>query len=87
MSVLLYASIAEGARDEQIDIRSPFPEATDGPASVILRPVPLVQLGELLNPDRMHRLTAQRQKRAEDFVALRARQSTGLSTGYDAQAA
>jgi 5-methylcytosine-specific restriction enzyme subunit McrC len=87
VSVLLYASMAEGARDERIDIRSPFLGAAHGPASVILRPVPLVKLAELLNPGRMHSLTAQRQKRAEDFVALRAQQSTGLSTGFDAQAA
>jgi 5-methylcytosine-specific restriction enzyme subunit McrC len=72
ISVLLYASMGDEARDEQVDIRMPFLRSTKDLASVILRPVPLKRLAELLNPDRLHSLATDRRRSAESLVALRA---------------
>jgi 5-methylcytosine-specific restriction enzyme subunit McrC len=52
VSVLLYASMAAEARDEQVDVRQPITWASQRPASVILRAVRLAQLAELVDPAR-----------------------------------
>jgi 5-methylcytosine-specific restriction enzyme subunit McrC len=77
-SVLLYASMADEASDEQVDIRGAFAGSTKDSASVILRPVPLTRLHELLDPDRAHRLASERRRWAEDLVALRAREPASV---------
>jgi 5-methylcytosine-specific restriction enzyme subunit McrC len=70
VSAMLYASMALDARDEQVDIRPPW--SSEGPASVIFRPVALPQLAELLNPDKAGSLAAaERRKLAEKLVVLR----------------
>lgn len=73
VSVLLYASMAAEARDERVEVRQPVVWSSEGPASVILRPVPLPQLAELLDPDRAGSLTAERRRLAEELVVLRTR--------------
>lgn len=73
VSVLLYASMAAEARDEQVDVRQPVTWSSRTPTSVVLRPVPLLRLAELLEPDRARGLAADRARLAEELVALRAR--------------
>jgi 5-methylcytosine-specific restriction enzyme subunit McrC len=75
VSVLLYASMAGDARDEQVDVRQPVTWSSKGLASVILRPVPLPELADLLDPDRAGRLTAERRRWAEELVGFRTRKS------------
>jgi 5-methylcytosine-specific restriction enzyme subunit McrC len=87
VSVLLYASMADDARDEQVDIRLPLLGSTREPASVILRPVPLMPLAELLHPHRVYSFADQRRRLAEDLVVLRARQPLRPSDGRGVQAA
>jgi 5-methylcytosine-specific restriction enzyme subunit McrC len=87
ISVLLYASMADDARDEQVHIRLPLLGSTRDPASVILRPVPLTPLAELLHPDCVYILADQRRKLAEELVVLRARQPLRPSDGRGVQAA
>ena len=48
-SVILYASVDNLARDEKMEIRPPFHDASGTPASVILRPVPLITLANLVS--------------------------------------
>jgi 5-methylcytosine-specific restriction enzyme subunit McrC len=74
VSVLLYATMADEARDEQVDLREPFLSTTKDPASVILRPVCLMQLAELIGPERSLGLVAERRRWAESLVDLRVRQ-------------
>jgi 5-methylcytosine-specific restriction enzyme subunit McrC len=75
VSVLLYATMADEARDEQVDLREPFLWATRDPASVILRPVRLMQLAELIDPEHSPGRVAERRRWAESLVDLRVRQS------------
>ena len=49
VSVLLYASMATGARDEQLNVHPPMMWSSGAPATVIVRPVPLLQLAEILD--------------------------------------
>jgi len=86
VSVLLYATMAGEAREEQIDIREPAQWSTKGPASVILHPVPLLQLAALLDPSRTHILAAERQLWVENLVTLRARKppQTARRQNFDA---
>ncbi len=69
LSVMLYASMFAGARDEQIDVRSPMHGMPGGSASVILRPVPLLRLAELLAPDQTMSLASERRRMAGELVA------------------
>lgn len=87
VSVLLYASMAAEARDEQVDVRQPVAWSSKGPASVILRPVPLGQLAELLDPDRTGSLAAERRRWAEELVVLRTRKPARTGQGGDIRAA
>jgi 5-methylcytosine-specific restriction enzyme subunit McrC len=73
VSVLLYASMAADARDERVEVRQPILWSNRGPASVILRPVPLPYLAELLDPDRASGLAGGRQELADQFVIPRIR--------------
>ena len=50
VSVLLYASMATEACDERVEVHQPVLWSNKGPASVILRPVPLPYLAALLDP-------------------------------------
>ncbi len=68
VSVLLYASMAADARDERVDVRQPITWSDEGPASVILRPVPLPYLAELLAPDRFAAFARKRRELANQFV-------------------
>lgn len=86
VSILLYATMADVASDEQVDIREPFLWLTKDPASVILRPVPLTQLAELLDLDHIDSLTAERRRWAESLVALRVRQPGRARHGHGVQA-
>jgi hypothetical protein len=68
VSVLLYASMAADARDERVEVRQPVMWSDKGPASVILRPVPLPYLAEILAPDRFAALASKRRELANQFV-------------------
>ena len=73
ISVLLYASMAAEACDARVEVRQPISWSSKGSASVILRPVPLLQLAELLDPDRASSLAVERHRWADDLVVLRTR--------------
>jgi hypothetical protein len=73
VSVLLYASTAADARDEQVEVRQPVSWSNRGSASVVLRPVPLPYLAELLDPDRKAGLASKRRELADQFVVPRIR--------------
>lgn len=77
--VLLYASMAEEACDEKIDIQQPISWSNGGPASVIVRPVPLQHLANLLDPNSAFGMVAERRRWAEDLVSLAVRRP-----GHDA---
>lgn len=68
VSVLLYASMAADARDERVEIRQPVMWSDKGPASVILRPVPLPYLAEILAPNRFAALASRRRELANQLV-------------------
>jgi 5-methylcytosine-specific restriction enzyme subunit McrC len=87
VSVLLYSSMAAEARDEQVDVRQPVTWSSKGPASVILRPVPLAQLAEFVDPDRAGSLAAERRRWAEELVVLGARKPARTGHGGDVRAA
>lgn len=87
VSILLYATMADRARDEQVDIREPFLWSTKDPASVILRPVHLTWLAELLDPDHIHSRALERRRWAENLVVLQARHSLRETQGHGPQAA
>jgi 5-methylcytosine-specific restriction enzyme subunit McrC len=77
VSVLLYASMSENARDERLEVRSPG-QSSGLPASVILRPVLLSRMADLINPDHWGIFSAERRRWAEDLVTLRARTSAKM---------
>ena len=68
VSVLLYASMAADARDEGVEVRQPVMWSDKGPASVIVRPVPLRYLAEILAPDRFAALASKRRQLANQLV-------------------
>jgi 5-methylcytosine-specific restriction enzyme subunit McrC len=70
---MLYASMAAYARDERVEVRQPISWSSKGPASVILRPVPLPYLADLLDPDRASGLVGKRQELANQLVIPRTR--------------
>ncbi len=74
VSVLLYATMAAEACDERMEVRQPVLWSSKGPASVILRPVPLPYLAELLEPDRAGSLAGERRRWADELVVLRTRE-------------
>lgn len=74
VSVLLYASMSKGARDERVEVRQPVLRSSIQPASVILRPVPLFYLAELLDPDQAGNLVAERRQLADQLIVPRTRQ-------------
>lgn len=73
VSVLLYASMSPGARDERVEVRQPVLWSSRVPASVILRPVPLPYLAELLDRDQAGGLSDERRQLADQLVAPRTR--------------
>jgi 5-methylcytosine-specific restriction enzyme subunit McrC len=79
VSVLLYASMAADARDERVEVRQPILWSNRGPASVILRPVPLSYLAELLDPERASALAVERQEFADQLVIPRTRKSDPIT--------
>jgi len=76
VAVLLYASMAEAARDERVDVRSPWPLPGNGETSVIFRPVPMRRLAELLDTDRPGGRAAECRNLADGLVALRVGEPT-----------
>jgi 5-methylcytosine-specific restriction enzyme subunit McrC len=87
VSVLLYATMNADACDERIEVRQPVHWSNERPASVILRPVPLIRLAELLDPDRRRTLSTERRQWADELVILQARKSRRLIPGGGARAA
>ena len=79
VSVLLYASMAAEARDEQVDVRQPVDGVNAISASVIVRPVPLPYLAELLNPNRFEAMATKRRQLATDLVGLTIRKPGALA--------
>ena len=73
VSVLLYASMAADAGDERVEVRQPISWSNKGPASVIVRPVPLPYLAELLDYNRASGLAGKRQELADQLVIPRTR--------------
>ena len=69
VSVLLYASMAESASDERVNVRPLLPLSGSALASVILRPVELARLAELVAPDPADRLAAERQRFADRLAS------------------
>jgi 5-methylcytosine-specific restriction enzyme subunit McrC len=86
VSIMLYATMADEARDERINIRQPGPWANQDPASVVLHPVPLTRLAEFLDPRRAHGVAAERQRWAEDLVAFGVRKRPQTVRGQDFRA-
>ncbi len=74
ISILLYASMSQGAKDERIEIRQPVSWSVKSPASIIIRPVPLDYLAQLVAPNRMHGSAAERRHLAQVLVAHQTRQ-------------
>jgi 5-methylcytosine-specific restriction enzyme subunit McrC len=72
LSVLLYASMTEQARDERIEVHQPIAWSSKPSASVILRPVPLTYLAALLDPDRFGGLAGARRRLANELVIPKA---------------
>jgi 5-methylcytosine-specific restriction enzyme subunit McrC len=72
-SVMLYATMATDARDGLVEVHQPVHGARL--ASVILRPVPLMRLAHLLDPDRARSLANERRQCAEQLVIPRIRKS------------
>ena len=68
LSVLLYASMAEDARDERIEVRQPVAWSSNQSTSVILRPVPLSRLAAVLDPDLFDSLADARRRLANGLV-------------------
>jgi 5-methylcytosine-specific restriction enzyme subunit McrC len=66
-SIMLYPSLDAGARDERLEVRQPLGSSKDRPATVTMRPVPLMQLAELLGSNRPA-ATADRWRLAEHLV-------------------
>jgi 5-methylcytosine-specific restriction enzyme subunit McrC len=82
VSLLLYASMAREARDERVEVRQPLSWSSKGPASVILRPVPLPYLAELLDPNQAVRLAGERRRWADELVVLQTHEArAGVSAG------
>jgi 5-methylcytosine-specific restriction enzyme subunit McrC len=73
ISVLLYASMAENASDEQIDLRAPMPWQTGGSSAVVFRPVPLDRLAQLVERRHDAKLLAERSRMAAELALLRPR--------------
>jgi 5-methylcytosine-specific restriction enzyme subunit McrC len=71
VGVLMYASMSPQARDERVEVRQPVLWANKRPASVIVRPVFLPYLADLLDPDRVRSLAAERRRLAEQLVVPR----------------
>jgi 5-methylcytosine-specific restriction enzyme subunit McrC len=86
VSVLLYATMSNDARDERIEIRQPINWSSKGPASVILRPVSLPKLAELLH-DRADRLSTERRQFADNLVLLDTRPPAAVAQNEAVQAA
>jgi 5-methylcytosine-specific restriction enzyme subunit McrC len=74
VSVLLYASMSNEARDECIEVRQPLRSSSVPPACVILRPVSLTRLAALVDPLKAGELGTERRKLAHALVALKSRQ-------------
>jgi 5-methylcytosine-specific restriction enzyme subunit McrC len=73
LSVLLYASMAEDARDERIEVRQPIAWSSNQSASVILRPVPLSRLAAVLDPDLIDSFAEARRQLANGLVISQVR--------------
>jgi 5-methylcytosine-specific restriction enzyme subunit McrC len=87
VSVLLYATMTDNARDEQIEIDQPINWSSEGPACVIVRPVPLPKLAELVHPNRGARLSTERRRFADALVLLETDMSTLVARNHVVQAA
>jgi 5-methylcytosine-specific restriction enzyme subunit McrC len=74
VSVLLYATMSNEARDECIEVRQPLRSSSVPPASVILRPVSLTRLATLVGPLKAGELGTERRKLAHALVALQSQQ-------------
>jgi len=71
VSVLLYASMSREARDERVELRQQELCSTRRPVSIILRPVPLLYLAELLEPDQAAGAVSRRRQLADQLVGPR----------------
>ncbi|MEP6621669.1 MAG: hypothetical protein ABJE47_20240 [bacterium] len=69
VSALLYATMSTEASDERIEIR-PVSWSSRSPASVIVRPISLLYLASLLDPDQARNLAVERRRWANELVAL-----------------
>lgn len=78
VSVLLYASMADQAKDEQINVRAPLDHEVNRGSSVIFRPVPLMRMSKLLERRAGIRIAAERTQLATALVALHAGQHREL---------
>lgn len=70
VSVLLYASMAGKASDQRVEVRQPLLRPSKTVASVILRPVSLLRLADLVDPDQSCKLSTERHQWAEDLVSV-----------------
>jgi len=68
VSIMLYRSLDADARDERLEVRQPVGDLNGPPATVVIRPVPLMQLAELLGSQRAQ---ADRRRLAEQLVRLK----------------
>jgi 5-methylcytosine-specific restriction enzyme subunit McrC len=87
VSVLLYASMAPGGREERVEIHRPIQFSGEGLGSVIVRPVSLRYLGELLDPERRDMLATERQRFANGLVVLNTHTSVKRKERSEVQAA
>ena len=66
-SILLYATVNPGSRDERLEVRAPASLAEQPPAFIVLRPVVLSTLDQLLDPSRTRHLTPDRRRFAMEL--------------------
>ena len=68
-SILLYATLADSARDERIDLHHPLPANSEwATVAVVIRPVHLGQLGKLIEPRNSNAFAAERREFAAALV-------------------
>jgi 5-methylcytosine-specific restriction enzyme subunit McrC len=82
LSIILYPSTDDSARDQKIEIHPPFQYPVSARASVWLRPVPLERLAELVGTDKGAENSAQRHDFAEALIRPFSVAAVGLPTDH-----
>lgn len=70
VSIMLYASMADGATDEVIEMHSPAVGLSNESTVIVIRPVPLEKLAALIVPAERHRSLTERQQLATALASF-----------------